>query len=102
VLTPELAPLKMGEDLVVTAADEFLTAELWGVGNTGPYLHDGRGGTLAEAILLHGEEAPPAPGEEGRSDAQEARDAYVALAAEEQRAVISFLKSLINFSAEGR
>lgn len=102
VMTPELAPLKLGEELVFTAADEFLTAELWGVGNTGPYLHDGRAGSLAEAILLHGEDAPPAAGEEGRSEAQEVRDAFKALATEEQRAIVSFLKSLVNFSAEGR
>lgn len=102
VLTPELAPLKMGDELVFTAADEFLTAELWGVGNTGPYLHDDRAGSLAEAILLHGEDAPPAAGEEGRSEAQEARDAFKVLAIEEQRAIVSFLKSLVNFSAEGR
>jgi hypothetical protein len=35
-------------------ADVFITAELWGVGSTAPYWHDGRaGGSLESAILLH-------------------------------------------------
>lgn len=100
--TPALAPLKIGDSMPLIQADEFLTAELWGVGSTSPYLHDGRAGSLAEAILLHGEDAPPAPGEAGRSEAQEARDGFKALTAEDQRAVVSFLKSLVNFSVEGR
>ncbi len=32
---------------------EFLTADLWGIGQTGPYMHDGRAGTLREAIQQH-------------------------------------------------
>jgi CxxC motif-containing protein (DUF1111 family) len=32
---------------------EFLTADLWGVGQTAPYMHDGRAGTLREAIQEH-------------------------------------------------
>ena len=35
----------------------FLTENLWGVGSTAPYLHDGRATTLTEAILSHGGEA---------------------------------------------
>jgi hypothetical protein len=35
----------------------FITARLWGVADTAPYLHDGRASTLSEAILLHGGEA---------------------------------------------
>jgi len=35
----------------------FLTENLWGVGSTAPYLHDGRATTLTEAILFHGGEA---------------------------------------------
>ena len=77
---------------------EFLTAELWGVGGTGPYLHDDRAGTLAEAIVLHGEDTPPVAGQPGRSEAQEARDAYKKLSAEDQSAVITFLKSLVTFA----
>jgi hypothetical protein len=32
---------------------EFLTADLWGIGQTAPYMHDGRAGTLVEAIQEH-------------------------------------------------
>jgi len=35
----------------------FITAKLWGVADTAPYLHDGRASTLSEAILAHGGEA---------------------------------------------
>jgi CxxC motif-containing protein (DUF1111 family) len=81
-------------------ASEFLTPELWGVGSTGPWMHDDRAGTIAEAILLHGEDAPPAAGQAGRSEGQEARDAYKQLAADDQKAVVTFLKSLVAFSKE--
>lgn len=38
----------------------FITARLWGVADTAPYLHDGRAHTLKDAILMHGGEAAPA------------------------------------------
>ena len=38
-------------------ASVFLTENLWGVGSTAPYLHDGRATTMTEAILYHGGEA---------------------------------------------
>ena len=79
------------------ARDVFLTAELWGTGNTGPWLHDGRAGTLEEAIVLHGENDPPSPGDPNRSEAQEARDAFIDLADEDREAVVTFLRSLILF-----
>jgi Di-haem oxidoreductase, putative peroxidase len=31
----------------------FLTADLWGIGQTSPYMHDGRAATLREAIAMH-------------------------------------------------
>jgi hypothetical protein len=93
-----LAPLMQGEEKVMVGASVFLTAELWGVGNTGPWLHDGRAGSLAEAVTLHGEDSPPAAGQAGRSEAQESRDAFVALSAEEKAALTTFLKSLVTFS----
>jgi CxxC motif-containing protein (DUF1111 family) len=83
---------------VMIPADQFLTAELWGTGNTGTWLHDGRAGTLREAVLLHGEDDPPAAGAPGRSEAQESRDAFAALPESEQAAVIAFLRSLLTFS----
>jgi CxxC motif-containing protein (DUF1111 family) len=36
---------------------EWRTAPLWGVADSGPYLHDGRAATLEEAIVLHAGEA---------------------------------------------
>lgn len=38
-------------------AEQFLTPPLWGIFATGPYLHDGRAGTLDQAIRMHGGEA---------------------------------------------
>jgi len=61
---------------------QFITARLWGVADTAPYLHDGRATTLTEAILLHGGEA------------QAARDAFAALSANDRVAVLDMLRSL--------
>ena len=63
-------------------------------------MHDDRAGTLAEAILLHGEDAPPAVGQAGRSEAQESRDNYKKLMPEDQTAMVAFLKSLLTVSKE--
>ena len=41
------------------SARRFLTTPLWGVGNTGPYGHDGRSMNLTDVILRHGGEAQP-------------------------------------------
>jgi hypothetical protein len=100
VFTSTLAPLQIDGETRFVPPDEFLTAELWGVGSTPLYLHDDRAGTLREAILLHGEDDPPPPGDPGRSEAQEARDAFAKLGSDEQQAVVTFLKSLVNLSPE--
>jgi hypothetical protein len=42
------------------AANQFMTAPLWGVAATPPYLHDGRAPTLFAAIVAHGGEAAAA------------------------------------------
>lgn len=53
----------MGSDLAdgldqgVATGSEFRTQPLWGIAAVGPYLHDGRAGTLRVAILAHGGEA---------------------------------------------
>lgn len=60
----------------------FLTRKLWDVGNSAPYGHIGDLSTITEAILMHGGE--------GRLS----RDAFTALSAENQEAVVRFLKSL--------
>jgi hypothetical protein len=65
----------------------FLTENLWGVGSTAPYLHDGRATTLAEAILHHGGEA------------KASRDLFAALDMSEQNDVIAFLDSLVLYLA---
>jgi len=69
-------------------ASTFLTKELWGVGSTAPYLHDGRATTLHEAILLHGGES------------QSSRDNYAGLAVHQQQALISWLNNLVLYKME--
>jgi CxxC motif-containing protein (DUF1111 family) len=71
-----------------TGASNFLTENLWGVGSTAPYLHDGRATTLTEAILAHGGEA------------QQPRDAFLALPNSQQKDVIAFLDNLVLFVNE--
>ena len=90
--------LKYNGKTVKIPADQFLTAELWGVGNTGPWLHDNRAGTLREAIMLHGEDQPPAAGQPGRSEAQESRDKFKTASDADQKAVLAFLLNLRTFS----
>ena len=62
----------------------FLTAKLWGVADTAPYLHDGRAPTLDAAILGHGGEA------------EFSAAAYDRLSLEEKKDLIAFLKTLRN------
>jgi hypothetical protein len=61
---------------------EFITARLWGVRDTAPYLHDGRATTITDAILKHGGEA------------QDKRDRFDALPQEAKDKLIAFLYSL--------
>ena len=53
------------DELGVNAA-VFITAELWGVGNTGPWMFNGRAFTLDQAIRMHGGEAQTSRDEEPR------------------------------------
>jgi hypothetical protein len=64
------------------ARDQFQTRALWGLAETGPWLHDGRATTLDAAILAHGGEA------------QAARDAYAALPDADRADLRVFLVSL--------
>jgi len=89
VRVPLFSDLKrhdMGPGLAESAGfpldDVFITARLWGVADTAPYLHDGRATTLSEAILFHGGEAQPA------------RDRFEALRDEERSALLGFLRAL--------
>ena len=66
-----------------TGASVFLTENLWGVGSTAPYLHDGRATTLTEAILEHGGEAATS------------RNGFLRLSTQDQADVIAYLDSLV-------
>ena len=61
---------------------EWRTPPLWGVRDSGPYLHDGRADTLEQAIAFHGGQAAPATVK------------FFELKPEERQQVIAFLKSL--------
>jgi hypothetical protein len=89
---PEDADQASRDDVsTVIGLGEFLTPELWGVGTTGPWLHDGRALTLRQAILFHGEDTPSA----APSAAQAERDAFAALSVADQDKVIAFLRNLV-------
>jgi len=75
-------------DEVGTGAATFLTRNLWGVGSTAPYMHDGRATTLTEAILEHGGEAAAA------------RDAFIALSNGQKHTLVDFLSSLVLFKMD--
>jgi len=72
-------------DEVGTGPSVFLTRNLWGVGSTAPYMHDGRATTLTEAIIEHGGEAAGS------------RNAFLARAHDDQAALIAFLENLALF-----
>ncbi|MGB5051613.1 MAG: di-heme oxidoredictase family protein, partial [Caldilineaceae bacterium] len=84
----------MGPELAESIDDEgipasvYLTENLWGVGSTAPYLHDGRATTLAEAILAHGGEAAAS------------RSTFMGLSATAQADIIAFLNNLVLYKAE--
>jgi len=76
---PELADgIVQGE----ATGSEFRTQPLWGLAAEGPYLHDGRAETIADAILAHGGEA------------EASRDTYAGFSSTGQTDVIAFLESL--------
>jgi len=60
----------------------YRTPPLWGVGDTAPYLHDGRAETLQDAIMMHGGEATLAS------------QGFLALPADSQADLIAFLEDL--------
>jgi cytochrome c peroxidase len=66
----------------------FLTENLWGVGTSPPYMHDGRASTLTEAILEHGGEAAAS------------RDAFKALSQTDAQNMLAFLNNLVLFKVE--
>lgn len=66
-------------------ASVWLTKELWGLANTGPYLHDGRATTIEEAIIEHGGEARAS-----RRNFSDLNDA-------DQNDLLAFLNNLVLF-----
>jgi hypothetical protein len=75
-LEPSLSPLEIPNS-------HFVTARLWGIADTAPYLHDGRAATLYQAIWYHGGEASAA------------RDEFIdGLSADDQRLLLRFLGRL--------
>ncbi len=80
VMGPELA-----ENLSLPGGvpnDQYVTARLWGINDTAPYLHDGRATTLTEAIAWHGGEA------------EAARDGFLALDDLTKQQLLLFLRGL--------
>ncbi|MSR74719.1 MAG: c-type cytochrome [Planctomycetes bacterium] len=67
---------------IATTGSEYRTAPLWGAALNAPYLHDGRAGTLLEAITMHA----------GEADA--IRITFEALSAADQADLIAFLEGL--------
>lgn len=76
---PELADARW-EGIVKPA--EFVTAPLWGIARSRPYLHDGHAPTIEDAIQLHGGEGA------------ESRDAFFALSEEERGPLRVYLAAL--------
>jgi CxxC motif-containing protein (DUF1111 family) len=81
------APESTAEREMATLADpagpnDWRTPPLWGLRDSGPYLHDGRARTIDEAVHWHGGEA------------QDSSDLYGKLNKQERKALQSFLMSL--------
>jgi hypothetical protein len=75
--------------------DTFLTENLWGVGSTPPYMHDGRATTITEAILEHATDSPTDP-----SEAAPSRRNFRALSLSDKKALVAFLENLVLFKME--
>jgi CxxC motif-containing protein (DUF1111 family) len=60
--------------------NDYRTAPLWGLGDSAPYMHDGRSATIEEAILMHDGEAASS------------RIAYQTLTVEQQLELLEFLR----------
>ena len=71
------------DELFGAARQEWRTPPLWGVRDSGPYLHDGRADTLEQAIALHGGQGAPSA------------QRYFLLTPKGRMQVQAFLKSLV-------
>lgn len=77
-----LPPDATGIEEASATMREFRTSPLWGVSQTGPYLHNGRAETLEEAVVGHDGEA------------RATREAFAALPEADRAALIAFLETL--------
>jgi CxxC motif-containing protein (DUF1111 family) len=82
------SPSDKSEESEEPSPGEWRTPPLWGVADSAPYLHDGRAPTLEAAIDAHG-------GEAGTAIAQ-----FHGFAPRDQRAIVTFLKTLHAPSAQ--
>ncbi len=62
---------------------EWRTPPLWGLRDSGPYLHDGRADTIDQAIAFHGGQGTKSAG------------AFFALSPKEKKQMTAFLKTLV-------
>jgi CxxC motif-containing protein (DUF1111 family) len=76
----ESPPVPLPEDYPLP--EEWKTPPLWGVADSAPYFHDGGSPTLEAAVRRH------------HGDAESATEAYRNLPADDQGALIEFLKTL--------
>ena len=65
--------------------NQWLTSKLWGVADSGPWLHDGRARTFEQAILQHEGEG---------SDANDVIDEFKSRSVDDQQKIVRFLESL--------
>ena len=79
---PPAAPSSGSLGTPLAVANEWRTPPLWGVCDSGPYLHDGRADTLEAAIVRHAGEASGVT------------EKYKGLPANDQEDIILFLKTL--------
>ena len=80
--TPTIGPARPKAPTFGAARAEWRTPPLWGLRDSGPYLHDGRAETIDQAVALHGGQA-----------AASARK-YYGLSYEDRQTLNTFLKSL--------
>ena len=83
-LVVDATPPNGGREAIVGAKrQEWRTPPLWGLRDSGPYLHDGRAATLEQAIALHGGEG------------QKTTQRFFTLSRDERSQLMTFLKSLV-------
>lgn len=71
------------DKMIGAGRQEWRTPPLWGVRDSAPYMHDGRAGSLEQAVAFHGGEA------------QLSANRFFRLPPEEQASVLTFLRSLV-------